>query len=55
MCDTTGVAAGLCLKDNKHNDSAVTWVNATLMQLLYLKVQGGNLSGETKKCSTELE
>lgn len=27
------------MKANKHNDSAVTWVNATLMQLAYFKVQ----------------
>lgn len=37
MCDTTDQETGLCLKFNKR---IVTWVNAALVQLSYLKVQG---------------
>lgn len=48
MCDTTDQETGLCLKFNKR---IVTWVNAALVQLSYLKVQG-EISVGGKKTTT---
>lgn len=49
MCDTTDQETGLCLKFNKR---IVTWVNAALVQLSYLKVQGEISVGEKKPTTT---
>ncbi len=44
------MAAGFCLRDKKHDDEAVTWVNVTLMQLFYPSEQEEiSVGKQTKK------